>query len=229
MLLADRPVLGLVAAGLPEEPDGRPLDRQPAAGAQEDGRRLDALPRRRPASAHETALPRHSPHEERPESLEMERRLLRLAHPLDDDRERVQLGPEQADDEVVVVAIEAVAGEPDVEAEPGAAERHPDAAVLHEDRVLLAPRQLLERAGAAQRVPDRPRKRRIEDAPARALDERLLEVLLVADRVRAAEHRELGLRLELGERRGLEERPVLGDERLGRLAERQERDAGRDR
>ena len=136
-------------------------------------------------------------------------------------------GAEQPDDEVVVVAVEPVAGEPDVVAEAGAPERHPDAAVLHEDRVLLAPRELLERAGATQRVPDRPRQRGVEDAPARPLDERLLEVLLVPDRVRAAEHRELGLRLELGERRRLQERAVLGDERLRRLAQREQRDAGR--
>ena len=179
MLLANRAVLGLVAAGLTEEPDGRALDRLSVGRPAERG-----------------ALPRDPADEERPETLEMERRLLRLAHPLDDDRERVQLGPEQADDEVVVVAVEPVAREPDVVAEPGSAEGHPDAPVLHEDRVLLAARELLERAGAAQRVPDRPRQRRIEHAPARALDERLLEILLVADRVGAAEHRQLRLRLE---------------------------------
>ena len=41
VLLPDRAVRGLVAAGLPEEPDGRPLDRKTAAGAQEDRGRLD--------------------------------------------------------------------------------------------------------------------------------------------------------------------------------------------
>ena len=38
------------------------------------------------------ALPRHPADEERPEALQVERRLPRLPHPLDDDRERVQLG-----------------------------------------------------------------------------------------------------------------------------------------
>ena len=44
-------------------------------------------------SGHGGALIRHPAHEERPESLEVERGLLRLAHPLDDDRERMELGP----------------------------------------------------------------------------------------------------------------------------------------
>src|SRR5262245_62700974 len=115
------------------------------------------------APSRRRALPHNSPHEERAEPLEVKRRLLRLPHPLDDDRERMQLGAEQSDDEVVVVAIEAVAGEADVVAEAGAPEGGPDAAVLHEDRVLLAPRQLLEGARAPERVPDRPRQGGIED------------------------------------------------------------------
>src|SRR5262245_24520782 len=102
-------------------------------------------PRRRlPRPSRLPALPRHSPNEERAESFEVERGLLRLAHALDDDRERMQLRPEQPDDEVVVVAVEPVASEADVVAETGAAERHADPPVLHQDRVLLAPRELLE-------------------------------------------------------------------------------------
>ena len=84
------------------------------------------------------ARPPFPTNEERSESLEVQRGLLRLAHALDDDRQRMQLRPEEADDEVVVVAVEAVAGEADVVAEACAAEGHPDPAVLHQDRVLLA-------------------------------------------------------------------------------------------
>ena len=75
--------------------------------------------------------------EERAEPVEVERRLLRLAHRLDDGRERKQLLADQADDEVVVVAVEAVAGQADVVGVVGGAERHADGAVLGEDRALL--------------------------------------------------------------------------------------------
>src|SRR4029079_15320298 len=129
------------------------------------------------------ALPRHPPHEERPQALEVERGLLRLAHALDDDREWVQLRAEQPDDEVVVVAVEAMAGEADVVAEPRAPEGHPDAAVFHQDRVLLSLGEWLEGAGTAQGVPDRPRQCRVEHTLARTLDEGLLEIILVPDRV----------------------------------------------
>src|SRR4029453_9634482 len=100
----------------------------------------------------------------------MERGLARLPHPLDDDRERMQLRPEQPDDEVVVVLIEAVTWGPDGVPESGPSEGHATAAVLHEDRVLLLAREPLERARAAQRVPDRPPQLRIEHAAARPPD-----------------------------------------------------------
>ena len=74
-------------------------------------------------------------------------------------------GPRSPTTKSLSALVEAVAREPDVVPEPCAPERHPDAAVLHQDRVLLLARQLLERAGAAERVPDRPRRARVEHAP----------------------------------------------------------------
>src|SRR4051812_39928689 len=146
--------------------------------------------RARPARAAERGsarvLPYGPPDEEGPEAIEMERGLLRLPHPLDDHREWMQLSSEQADHEVVVVLVEAVAGQAHVVAEPGAAECAPDARVLHEDHALLLARQSLERPRATQRVPDRPRQRRIADPSLRTVDQRLGEVGLVADRVGAA-------------------------------------------
>ncbi len=135
-------------------------------------------------------------HEEGPEARQVLRRLGGAAHRLHEVGERVQVPADEADHEVVVVGVEAVAGETDVVAETCAAEGHPDAAVLHEDRVLLPAGQLLEGARAAEWIPDRPRQRGVEHAPAWALDEGLLEVLLVADRVGASEHRQLRLRVE---------------------------------
>ena len=61
----------------------------------------------------------------------------------------------------------------------------------------------------------------------RTVDERLDEVGLVSDRVRAAEHRVLGLRHELRERCLPEKRADVGEDRVGALAEHQQRDAGR--
>ena len=139
----------------------------------------------------------------------------------------MQLAPEQPDDEVVVVPVEPVAGEPDVVAETGAPERQAHSAVLHQDRVLLLSRELLERAVAAQRIPDRPAKRGIEHAAARPLDERLVEILLVPERVRAPQHGQLRLRPQLAEGSGSEQRPGGGDERVRALAQRQDRDTFR--
>src|SRR3954463_9487208 len=83
------------------------------------------------------ALPDGPAHEKRPEPLEIERRLLRLPHRLDDRRERKQLFSEQADDEVVVVLVEPMTGRADVVRETRGAEGHADGAVLREDDALL--------------------------------------------------------------------------------------------
>ena len=82
-------------------------------------------------------MPDDAADEERAEPVEVERGLLRLAHRLDDGGEREQLLADQPDDEVVVVAVEPVAGEPDVVRVIGGAERHADRAVLGENRALL--------------------------------------------------------------------------------------------
>src|SRR5207247_8148916 len=47
------------------------------------------------------ALPDGTADEERAEALEVQRRLLRLPHRLDDRRERIEILPDQSDDEVV--------------------------------------------------------------------------------------------------------------------------------
>ena len=62
---------------------------------------------------------------------------LRLPHRSHDGRQREQFLPDQADDEVVVVPVEAMAGEPDVVRVVAGAERHADGAVLGENHPLL--------------------------------------------------------------------------------------------
>src|SRR6476469_3727375 len=71
--------------------------------------------------------------EEGPEAIEIERRLLRLPHHLYDRGERKQILADEADDEVVVVAVEAVAGQADVVRVVGGAESHADRPVLRQD------------------------------------------------------------------------------------------------
>src|SRR5262249_27496958 len=140
---------GTPACTAPPGGGARPASARPGARETREGRARWArcLPERPLARrSRRLRLPRHSADEERTEVLEVERGLPGLPHALDDDRERVELGPEEPDDEIVVVPVEPVAREADVVAEPGATERHPDAAVLHQDRVLLLPRQALERA-----------------------------------------------------------------------------------
>src|SRR4051794_20706741 len=94
--------------------------------------------------------------EEGAEPIEIKRCLLRAPHSLDDRGEREQLLADEPDDEVVVVAIEPMTGEPDVVGVIGGAERHPDLPVLGENRALLFRRQLGEGAAASERIPDRP-------------------------------------------------------------------------
>src|SRR5436190_7544970 len=102
------------------------------------------------------ALPDDPPDEKRSEPFEVQRRLLRGPHHLYDRRERVEILPDEADDEVVVVLVEAVARQPDVVRVVAGAERHADGAVLGENDALLLGRQLRELAAPAQRVPERP-------------------------------------------------------------------------
>jgi len=69
--------------------------------------------------------------------FEVQRGLLRLPHRLHDRRERIQILADEADDEVVVVFVEAVARQADVVRVVARAERHADRAVLGEDDALL--------------------------------------------------------------------------------------------
>src|SRR5262245_63534660 len=138
------------------------------------------------------ALPDGSSDKKWPEALEIQRRLLRPAHRLHDRRQRIEILPEQADDEVVVVLVEAVAREADVVGIVADAERHADCAMLGEDDALLLGGQLGELAAPAQWIPDCPAPSWIEHRPPRTGEQHLLEVGFVADRVGAAERRVLG-------------------------------------
>src|SRR5262245_53465438 len=90
------------------------------------------------------------------EAIEVECRLLRPSHHLNDRGQRVQIFSNQTDDEVVVVPIEPVTRETDIVDEICGTELHPDLAVLGQDRPLLFGWQLGEGSAAAQRIPDCP-------------------------------------------------------------------------
>ena len=102
------------------------------------------------------ALPDGAADEERTEAFEVERRLLRLPHRLHERRQRIQVLPDQADDEVVVALVEAVAGQADVVRVVAGAVRHADRAVLGEDDALLVGGQRRELPAPPQRIPDAP-------------------------------------------------------------------------
>ena len=104
-----------------------------------------------------------------------------------------ELLADEADDEVVVVLVEAVARQADVVREVGGAVRHADRAVLGENHALLLGRQLREPAAAPERIPDGPAPVRIEHRPPRPVQQHVDQIRLVADRVGAAEHRVLRL------------------------------------
>src|SRR6187401_820595 len=90
--------------------------------------------------------------EKRAEPIEVERGLLSLSHHLNDCGEGVQILSDQANDEVVVVAIESVARQTDIVDVVCGTELHSDLAVLGQDRPLLLGRQLRERSAATKRI-----------------------------------------------------------------------------
>ena len=90
-----------------------------------------------------------------------------------------------ADHEVVVVAIEPMTRQADVVREIGRAERHADGAVLRQNRALLVRRELREASAPAQRIPDRPAPVLVQGRPPRTIDQRVAEVRLVSERIRA--------------------------------------------
>src|SRR4051812_27141267 len=104
-------------------------------------------------------------------------------------REREQLFADQPDDEVVVVAVEAVARKPDIVGVISGAVRHPDLPVLGEDIALLLLRQLGERTVATEWIPDGPGPITIRDRPPRTFQQSVPEIRLIPERVRPAEHR----------------------------------------
>jgi hypothetical protein len=120
-----------------------------------------------------TALPRHSPHEERPESLEMERRLLRLRIRCTMIESGCSSGPRRPT-RSRCHRDRGRGTRAGCRSRARTAEGHADAPVLHEDRVLLA-RKLLERAGrrSGYQIAHGSAGSRTRRG---ALDERLLEI-----------------------------------------------------
>src|SRR5688572_32654450 len=83
-------------------------------------------------------------------------RLTGAAHRLNHVRQWMQFLADQTDHELVVVGVEAMAGEADVVGEIGVSITLSDHRVFAQDRALLTTFELLERADPPKRVPDRP-------------------------------------------------------------------------
>src|SRR3954465_3180770 len=171
------------------------------------------------------ALPDGPADEERTQTVEIERSLLRLAHRLDDGGEREEILTDEPDDEVVVVTVESVAGKADVVDIVRSTEGHADRAVLGEDRPLLVGGQLREPAAPAQWIPDGPRPVAVQYSACRTIDQGVAEVRLVSERIRTAEHGVLRLERELGTGPLLKRRADAIHEAGGCLGERQDGNA----
>ena len=127
------------------------------------------------------------------------------AHVLDDPGEWVEVGADQADDEIVVIFIQAVAGQADVVGVVFAAVGAADAGVFHEDFTLFFVVELSKVASAPERIPDGPGPFGIEDVALRTVDEGFVQVGFVAGGVGATEHGEVGAMVEVCEGRAAEE------------------------
>src|SRR5262249_59916091 len=89
----------------------------------------------------ERALPERVADEERPERLDVLRRLHGLPHRLDEMREWMEVAADQPDHEIVVVDVQPLAGETNVVGEVGVAISAPEHAVLTDDGSLLLRRE----------------------------------------------------------------------------------------
>ena len=139
----------------------------------------------------------------------------------------MEITADESDDEVVVVAIEAVTREPDVVRQVGVTVRASQHAVLADDFTLLFDAEPRERAGPPQRIPDGPGPCRIQRRPPGAPEQPLVEIGFEARGVRPPEHRELGVTRERGERLAIERLAQVRHEELRILAHRQHADAAR--
>ena len=90
--------------------------------------------------------------------------------------QRMELAADEADDEIVVVQVEAMAGQTDVVGQIGVAVGAAQDAVLPNNRALLLGREPAEATGAAQRVPDPPRPRRVQRRTARAAQQPFVQI-----------------------------------------------------
>lgn len=104
----------------------------------------------------------------------------------------MEFGSDEADDKIIVVGIEAIAGQANVVRVILAAISAPNRGVFHENCALFFVVEAGEIPVAAQGIPYRPGPFGVEHVVARPGDERVLEVRFVARGVRAPEHGEFG-------------------------------------
>src|SRR5882724_3715205 len=115
------------------------------------------------------------------------RRLPGAAHGLHDVRQGMKLLPDEPDDELVVVGVEAMAREADVVSEVRRAVRFADLRVLAQDPALFLRLQPLEGAAAPERVPHRPGPALVQSRLPGSLEQPEYQIRLVPGGVSAAE------------------------------------------
>src|SRR5690242_10944813 len=140
-------------------------------------------------------------------------------------RERMQVATDEADHELVVAGVDAMAREPDVVRQLLLPVRDTERSMLAQDVALLDRLLFGERSLPPQRIPDVPAIGLVGDVLDRAAEERPLELGLVARRIRPPEHPEVFAELDAREQRLGEQWPHFADEARGILAPRQEPEA----
>src|SRR6185437_5222577 len=172
------------------------------------------------------ALPDCAADEEGAHAGDVAGSLARFTHGLHASRERMEIRTHQADDEVIVVAVEAERREADILRVTRSAEGVANGTVLAQNRGLFLGRERVELALPAQGIPNRPRPGGGGGAAARLVQKPIAEIGLMAKGVGAAQHGHFGLEAERGEGLVLQGAPEIGGEPSGIGAPGKERNAG---
>ena len=123
--------------------------------------------------------------------------------------------------------VHAEARQPDIVRQTRVAEPVPDLAVLAQDDHLFFLRQSVELALAPEWIPDVPLPFSVRHHLARAMQQPILQIRFVTQRIRAAHHRVVRLESETMKRAVPQKRPQRVDEEVRALAPRQQPDTAR--
>jgi hypothetical protein len=170
------------------------------------------------------ALPGFFTHKKGTERFDVEGGLLGFPHVLYDAGKRIKFRADEADDEVVVAFIQAVAGQADVVGKVSPAVSAPDGCVFHQDLALFFVVQAGEFTVAPEGVPDGPGPVGIEDVAAGAAQEGVFQVGLVTGGIGPAQHGQFRAAAKRGKRFAGQECAHFVYELIGKFGHKQDAD-----